>query len=195
MMLGLAPLFLFVHRGESLAVLPLKHLTDPVLRQKAKKIKSIDDALKKLIDNMIDTMHAENGVGLAANQVGVLQKVAVIQLPDDEEAMVLINPEITHREGEVLLDEGCLSIPGYRGKLVRSLKVWAKAIDRNGKSFRVEAEDLLAEALEHETDHLKGVLYIDHITDPANFSKIESKTDTHENSDIHKSSTLPTKDG
>jgi peptide deformylase len=186
MMLGFAPPFLFVHRGASLAVLPLRHLSDPVLRQKAKKIKTINDALKKLIDDMVDTMHAENGVGLAANQVGVLRKVAVIQLPDDEEVMVLINPEITHREGEVLLDEGCLSIPGYRGKLVRSLKVWAKAVDRNGKPFRVEAEDLLAEALEHETDHLKGVLYIDHITDPTNFNKIESKTDFYENPDTLK---------
>ena len=177
-----------------MAVLPLSHLTDPGLRQKAKKIKSIDGALKKLVDDMIDTMHAENGVGLAANQVGVLQKVAVIQLPDDEEAIVLINPEITHREGEVLLDEGCLSIPGYRGKIVRSLKVGAKAIDLIGKPFRVEAEDLLAEALEHETDHLKGILYIDHITDPANFNKIAPKTDSDENSDTHESSTSSTKD-
>ena len=158
-----------------MAVRPLKHLPDPVLRQKAKRIRTIDNSIQKLIDDMIETMHAENGVGLAANQVGVLQRIAVIQLPDDQEATVLINPEILRREGEMEVHEGCLSIPGYRGDLKRSATVQAKALDRNGKPFRIKGHDLLAEALEHETDHLNGILYIDHITDPENFYKIDSQ--------------------
>ncbi len=164
-----------------MAVRPLRHLPDPVLRQKAKRIRTIDNSIRELIDDMIETMHAENGVGLAANQVGVLQRVAVIQLPDDEEATVLINPEILRREGEVEVHEGCLSIPGYRGDLKRSVTVRVKALDRDGKPFRIKGQELLAEALEHETDHLNGILYIDHITDPENFHKVEPETqDTSE---------------
>ena len=124
---------------------------------------------------MIETMHAENGVGLAANQVGVLRRVVVIQLPDDEQATVLINPEIIRREGEVEVHEGCLSIPGYRGDLKRAVTVRAKALDRTGKSFRIKGQELLAEALEHETDHLDGILYIDHITDPESFYRMDSQ--------------------
>lgn len=163
-----------------MAVLPLRHLPDPVLRRKAKRIRTIDAALQKLIDDMIETMHAENGVGLAANQVGVLQRVVVIQLPDDEQATVLINPEIIRREGEVEVREGCLSIPGYRGDIKRSVTVRVKALDRGGKPFRVKGQELLAEALEHETDHLNGILYIDHITDPESFHKMNSQDASEE---------------
>ena len=159
-----------------MAVRALRHLPDPVLRQKAKRIRTIDSSIQELIDDMIETMHAQSGVGLAANQVGVLQRVAVIQLPDDEEVTVLINPEILRREGEVEVHEGCLSIPGYRGDIKRSATVRAKALDRNGKPFRIKGQDLLAEALEHETDHLNGILYIDHITDPESFHKVEPET-------------------
>jgi peptide deformylase len=158
-----------------LAVLPLRFAPDSTLRQKAKRIRNIDNALLRLIEDMIETMHAESGVGLAANQVGVLQKVAVIQLPEDDEALVLINPEITRREGEREVEEGCLSIPGYRGTLIRSETVRAKALDRSGKLFRIKAQDLLAQALEHETGHLSGGLYIDHITNPDELYKMEPR--------------------
>lgn len=163
-----------------LAVLPLRFAPDPTLRQKAKRIRNIDNALLRLIEDMIETMHAESGVGLAANQIGVLQKVAVIQLPEDDEALVLINPEIIRREGEREVEEGCLSIPGYRGTLIRSETVRAKALDRNGKLFRIKAQDLLAQALEHETGHLNGELYIDHITNPDDLYKMEPR-DSFEN--------------
>ncbi len=163
-----------------MAVLPLRHLPDPVLRQKAKRVRNIDAALLRLIDDMIETMRAEQGVGLAANQVGVLYRVVVIQLPEDEEARVLINPEITRREGERELEEGCLSIPGYRGLITRSLTVRAKALDRSGKIVRIKADDLLAQALEHETDHLNGTLYIDHITSPEDLRKMEPEDDLAE---------------
>ena len=146
-----------------MALLPLRFLPDPILRQQARKINPIPNNFQKYIDNMIETMHEEKGVGLAANQVGSLRKVAVIQLPDWEEAIVLINPEIIRREGEREVEEGCLSIPGYRGTVKRAERVRARALDLNGKVIRIKAEGLLAQALEHETDHLNGYLYIDRL--------------------------------
>ena len=103
-----------------MALLPMRFLPDPILRRQARKINPIPNNFRKYIDNMIETMHEEHGVGLAANQVGSLRKVAVIQLPDWEEAIVLINPEIIRREGEREVEEGCLSIPGYRGTVKRA---------------------------------------------------------------------------
>ena len=136
---------------------------DPILRQKAKKIRDITPSLQKLIDDMIDTMHEAGGVGLAANQVGVLQRVIVIQLPEDMTPVALINPEIILAEGERDVEEGCLSIPGYRGLVKRSVNVKVKAKDRNGKGLKITAQDLLAQAIEHEIDHLNGTLYIDRL--------------------------------
>ena len=156
-----------------MSVLNLRTLPDPVLRQKARRVTRFDDALQKLIDDMIDTMRAANGVGLAANQVGVLQRVVVIEIPEEEVVRVLINPEITRREGERVVDEGCLSIPGYRGELTRSLKVRARALDRDGNTVRIRAEGLLAQALEHETDHINGTLYIDHLESSDKLWKLE----------------------
>jgi peptide deformylase len=159
------------------SVLPMRYLPDPILRQQAKKIGNVPPNFKKYAEDMIETMHAEQGVGLAANQVGSLQKVAVIQLPDWEEALVLINPEIVRREGEREVEEGCLSIPGYRGLVKRAEKVRARALDLNGKVIRIKAEGLLAQALEHETDHLNGILYIDRLVSRVSLWKI---THTHE---------------
>ncbi len=156
-----------------MTVLNLRTLPDPVLRQKARRVTKIDDALQKLIDDMIDTMRDASGVGLAANQVGVLQRIVVIEIPDEEEVLVLINPEITRREGERLVEEGCLSIPGYRGELTRSLKVRARALDRDGNAMRIKADGLLAQALEHETDHINGTLYIDHLESSDKLWKLE----------------------
>jgi len=122
---------------------------------------------------MIETMHHAQGVGLAANQVGVPLRLAVIGMPDEEEIRVLINPEVVRRVGEREVEEGCLSIPGYRGTLRRSVKIRVKALDQEGKEFRVSAEnDLLAQALEHEIDHLNGTLYIDHLESPERLYRI-----------------------
>jgi peptide deformylase len=156
-----------------LALLNLRTLPDPILRQKARRVSKIDDSLQKLIDDMIDTMRDAGGVGLAANQVGVLQRIVVIEIPEEDDVRVLINPEIVRREGERVVDEGCLSIPGYRGELTRSLNVRARALDRDGKSVRIKAEGLLAQALEHETDHINGTLYIDHLESPDKLWKLE----------------------
>ena len=163
-----------------MAELPMHIVPDPVLRQKAKRVSSINASIQRLIDDMTDTMHSEHGVGLAANQVGVLQRVIVIQLPEDEEPRVFINPEIIRREGEREVEEGCLSIPGYRGLVRRSLKVRAKGLDRQGRLVRVNAEELLAQALEHEVDHLDGILYIDHLVDRDQLWKEEPQETTAE---------------
>ena len=146
-----------------MSVRPMRMVPDPILREKAKRVSSVGGSLQRLIDDMLETMHDSHGVGLAANQVGVLQRVVVIQLPEDEEARVFINPEITRRDGQREVEEGCLSIPGYRGMVRRSVRVRAKGLDRNGKLVRVTADELLAQALEHEIDHLDGTLYIDRL--------------------------------
>ena len=160
-----------------MSLLKMRILPDPILRQQAKKIRKIPSNFPKYTADMVETMHAEHGVGLAANQVGSLQKVAVIQLPEWEEPIVLINPEIIRREGEREVEEGCLSIPGYRGTVKRSEKVRARAIGLDGKVIRIKAEGLLAQALEHETDHLNGILYINHLTSPDSLNKIEYSPD------------------
>jgi peptide deformylase len=146
-----------------MAVLQIRTLPDPVLRQKAKRVTKIDDPIQKLIDDMIDTLRADpNRAGLAAPQVGVLLRVAVIELPE-QELITLINPEIVKREGERIVEEGCLSIPGYFGEIKRAVTVKVKAKNRDGKEFRLKAEGLLAQALEQEIEHLDGILYIDHL--------------------------------
>jgi peptide deformylase len=146
-----------------MAVLQIRTLPDPILRQKAKKVSRIDDSVQKLIDDMIDTLRADpNRAGLAAPQVGVLLRIAVIGLPE-QEVITLINPEIVKKEGERVVQEGCLSIPDYFGEIKRAVTVKVKAQDRYGKEFRLKAEGLLAQALEQEIEHLDGILYIDHL--------------------------------
>lgn len=158
-----------------MAVIPIRVLPDPVLRQKAKRVRAIDSSIQKLIDNMLETMHAVPGrVGLAAPQVGIPLRVIVIGIPDGED-IVLINPEIVRRTGERLINEGCLSIPGYFGQINRSVSVTAKGRDRNGKQIRIKANELLAQALEHEIDHLNGMLYIDHLESMDKLHKIEQE--------------------
>ncbi|MSQ28554.1 MAG: peptide deformylase [Dehalococcoidia bacterium] len=144
----------------------------PALRQKAKKIRIIDAGVQRLIDDMIETMDQAHGVGLAAPQVGESVRVLVIRIPESE-PIALINPQVVKRSGERILEEGCLSIPGWRGEVKRSVTVLVKALNRDGREIRVKATaDLLAQALEHEIDHLDGVLYIDRLTAPDRMWKL-----------------------
>ena len=145
-----------------MAILPILTLPEQVLRQKSKRVKSVDGSIRKLAADMIETMHAAPGVGLAAPQVGVPLRVIVIGMPEEED-FVLINPEVVRRSGERLVNEGCLSVPGYFGEIKRSASVTVKGKDRHGKAIRIKATDLMAEALEHEIDHINGNLYIDRI--------------------------------
>lgn len=157
-----------------MAVLPIRTLPDPVLQQKAKRVSIIDGSLNKLIRNMVETLHSEPGrVGLAAPQIGVSLRVIVIDLPDEEGDMVLVNPSIVKRRGERLINEGCLSIPGYFGQIKRAESVTVKGRDQGGKEIRIKADGLLAQVLEHEIDHLNGVLYINHLESMDTLQKVE----------------------
>lgn len=157
-----------------MAVLPIRTLPDPVLQQKAKRVSIIDGSLNKLIRNMVETLHSEPGrVGLAAPQIGVSLRVIVIDLPDEAGDMVLVNPSIVKRRGERLINEGCLSIPGYFGQIKRAESVTVKGRDQGGKEIRIKADGLLAQVLEHEIDHLNGVLYINHLESMDTLQKVE----------------------
>jgi peptide deformylase len=134
---------------------------EPILRERAKKVSTFDASLHRLLDDMLETMRDAPGVGLAANQIGVGLQVAVIEVED--KVTELINPQIVRASGEVIDWEGCLSIPGFVAEVKRSAKVTVKAKDRHGKEFRIKGEDLLARALQHEIDHLNGILYIDYL--------------------------------
>jgi peptide deformylase len=145
-----------------MAIIPIRTIPDPVLRQKGRRVKNIDGSIHRLVDDMLESMRTASGVGLAAPQVGVAMRVVVIQLPEQEE-IVLINPQIVRKTGEIVGIEGCLSIPGYFADVSRAAKVTVKALDRDGKETRLKGEDLLARAMQHEIDHLNGVLYIDYL--------------------------------
>ncbi len=157
-----------------MAVLRICRLpVDSVLRQKARRISSIDSSVRRLINNMIETMQSAHGVGLAAPQVGKSLRVIVVQMPG-EEPQAIINPEIVKRSGEQQVTESCLSVPGYYGEMQRSAEVTIKGKDRRGKAVRIKAAGLMAEALEHEIDHLNGVLYIDNIGQEGSLYKLEN---------------------
>jgi peptide deformylase len=156
-----------------MAVLSIRTLPDPILRKKTRRVSAIDKSIKKLVADMRETLHADAGrVGLAAPQVGVSLRLTVIGIPDEED-IILINAEIVRRKGQRLVSEGCLSIPGYVGQLYRAESVTAKGLGLDGKEIRIKGEGLLAQALEHEIDHLNGILYIDRLENKDSLRKIE----------------------
>ena len=149
-----------------MAVLPIRKYGDDVLRRPAEPVTEIDASLHRLIDDMVDTMYAAPGVGLAANQVGVSKRLAVVDLsvgkrPD--ELHVFINPEIMELEGQITEEEGCLSIPDFVEVVTRPERVKVRYTDRNGQQREIRGEGLMARALCHEIDHLNGNLFIDHL--------------------------------
>jgi peptide deformylase len=154
-----------------LAVLPILTQEAPILRQKARRVGRVDDSIRKLIDDMVDTMVAAPGVGLAAPQVGVGLRVAVIKV--DQNLHTLINPEMVKWDGEQVGMEGCLSVPGYVGEVKRALRVVARGLNRNGKMVRVKGDGLLARAIQHEIDHLDGILFTDRLTSLDTLRKVE----------------------
>jgi len=163
-----------------MTVLPIQVFPTRVLKQRAKRVKYIDGPVQKLVRDMLETMHAVPGrVGLAAPQVGVPLRVIVIGIPEEED-IVLINPEIVRRKGERVIDEGCLSLPGFFANVTRSEAVTVKGLDQNSKEVRIKAEGLLAQALEHEIDHLNGTLYIDHLDSIEKLQKVEPTETTPE---------------
>ncbi len=144
-----------------MAIRNIRQEGDEILKKKSREVEIIDEKLQILIDDMIETMHKYNGVGLAAVQVGILKRVIVIDLYDDNGPIVLINPVIIKTKGEQEVDEGCLSFPNKFAKVKRPAEVVAEYIDREGKRMRVKAKELLAQAIAHEVDHLNGELFVE----------------------------------
>ncbi|SFL29307.1 peptide deformylase [Halanaerobium salsuginis] len=149
-----------------MALLKIREIGDPVLRSEAKKVNQVNQKINDLIDNMFETMYAADGVGLAAPQVGILKRIAVVDIREGNK-IVLIDPEIVEREGKAIMEEGCLSIPGRAGEVIRSEKIKVKSLNRKGKMIEFTATGFEARAVQHEMDHLDGVLFIDKIVELA----------------------------
>ena len=148
-------------------IYPIVKLGEPVLEKLAEPVTEFDEGLKKLVEDMFESMYEAHGVGLAAPQIGIGKRIAVVDVTfkeDPKARLVLVNPEIVHTEGKQTSQEGCLSIPEFREKVTRARKVTVKAQDLTGKWFETTGEDLLARAFLHETDHLNGKLYISHVS-------------------------------
>ena len=146
-----------------MAIRTIREEGDEILRKKSKQVEVVDDKIRELVNDMIETMHKYNGVGLAAVQVGVLKRVIVIDTYEKGEQFVLINPEIIKTKGEQEVEEGCLSFPNKFGKIKRPSEVTVVALDENGKKFKITAKGLLAQAVCHEIDHLNGELFVDKV--------------------------------
>jgi peptide deformylase len=146
-----------------MAIRTIRTDEDPVLRKNTRTVDKVDDKIRNLIEDMIETMYSADGVGLAAPQIGILKKIAVIDVYDDTGVKVLINPEIIETEGEQEEVEGCLSLPGKAGVVKRPARVVVRATNENGEEYTIEGTDLLARALCHEIDHLSGILFTDKV--------------------------------
>ena len=134
-----------------------------ILRKKAREVDTVDDKIRELLHDMLETMHKYNGVGLAGPQVGILKRVIVIDLYDGEEPLLLVNPKIIKSKGKQEVDEGCLSFPNEYAKIIRPKEVVVEALNENGEKVKIVAKDLLAQALSHEIDHLDGILFVDNM--------------------------------
>lgn len=148
-----------------MAIYPIIQLPDRILRAPTETITVFDEALQRLIDDMFETMYAAKGIGLAAPQIAISKKLAVIDVSTNQsKTWCLINPVIVDKKGEALMEEGCLSVPGIYDKAPRALWVKLRALDREGNPYEIEAEDLLAHCIQHEVDHLNGKLFVDYLS-------------------------------
>ncbi|MBE5529556.1 peptide deformylase [Laribacter hongkongensis] len=148
-----------------MALLNILHYPDERLHTVAKPVDVVDDALRRLIDDMAETMYAAHGIGLAATQIDCHRRLVVIDLSEEhDDLLVLINPVITRKAGETVYEEGCLSVPGIYDKVTRAETVTVEALDRNGQPFSLDAEGLLAICIQHEIDHLDGKVFVEHLS-------------------------------
>ena len=146
-----------------MAIREIRLSGDEILRKTSREVEEVTDKIRELLDDMVETMHKYNGVGLAAPQVGILKRVIVIDLYDGEEPLQLVNPKIVKEKGKQEVEEGCLSFPNEYAKMVRPKEVTVEALDRDGKKVIITGKDLLAQALAHEIDHLNGILFVDNM--------------------------------
>lgn len=167
-----------------MTVRPVITVGDPRLRQRSRTVDKVTPDVQQLIDDMIETMHASDGIGLAAVQVGELQQIIVVEVPEDEEIpgsgqrYIVINPEIVRasQDAEVGI-EGCLSVPGYVGDVERSVSIFVRGLDRRGQKLRLRLNGFLARVFQHEIDHTKGVLYIDRLVAPDRIWRVKEGTE------------------
>ena len=157
-----------------MAIRNIREEGDEILKKKSREIEEIDDRILELLDDMVETLHKYNGVGLAAVQVGVLKRAIVIDLYDDKGPIKLINPVIIKEEGEQEVEEGCLSFPNKYAKLIRPAKVTVEALNEKGKKVKINAKELLAQALSHEIDHLNGIVFVEKMI-PGTLEYVEPK--------------------
>ena len=158
-----------------MAILDVLRFPDERLRTVAAPVETITPELQQIVDDMFETMYAEEGIGLAATQVDIHQRIIVIDVSEDrEDQLVLINPEILEQSGSTGIEEGCLSVPGSRALVPRAVWVKVRALDRHGKPFELEADDLLAICIQHEMDHLVGKLFVDYLS-PLKRQRIRQK--------------------
>ena len=149
-----------------MALLNILHFPDPKLRTKAQPVQVVDETISRLVSDMFETMYTAPGIGLAATQVDVHQRVIVIDVSEDKSApLCLINPEILSREGEQQYDEGCLSVPGFYEPVDRAARIRVRALNEKGEQFEMDAEGLLAVCIQHEMDHLEGKLFVDYLSE------------------------------
>ena len=157
-----------------MAIRNIREEGDEILKKKSREVEVIDDKIRELLDDMVETMHKYNGVGLAAVQVGILKRIIVIDLYDEKGPIKLINPVIIKEKGEQEVEEGCLSFPNKYAKMIRPKEVTVEALDENGKKVKINAKDLLAQALCHEIDHLNGIVFVDRMI-PGTLEYVEPK--------------------
>ncbi len=157
-----------------MAIRNIRENGDEILRKKSREVEEVNDKIKELIQDMTDTMHKLNGVGLSAVQVGVLKQVVVIDVDDGNGVYVLINPKILKTKGEREVEEGCLSFPNQYAKLKRAEEVTVEALNEKGKKVKIKAKELLAQALQHELEHLEGILFVDNMI-PGTLEIVEPK--------------------
>ena len=146
-----------------MAVREIRLKGDEILRKKAREVEEVNDKIRELLQDMLDTMHEYNGVGLAGPQVGILKRVIVIDLYDGSEPLQLVNPKIIKAKGKQEVEEGCLSFPNQFAKMIRPKEVIVEALNQDGKKVKIVAKDLLAQALSHEIEHLDGILFVDNM--------------------------------
>ncbi|WP_371187405.1 peptide deformylase [Thalassotalea maritima] len=159
-----------------MTVLNVLRFPDERLRTVAEPVLQVNDDVRTIVDDMLETMYAENGVGLAATQVDIHQRIVVMDVSEEQDQpIVLINPEITEKSGEIMInEEGCLSVPGNYAKVERNTEVVVKALDRDGNEFELPAKELMAICIQHELDHLNGVLFVDYLS-PLKRQRIKAK--------------------
>ena len=159
-----------------MAIREIRLSGDEILRKTAREVEKVDDRIKELLQDMLETMHKYNGVGLAGPQVGILKRVIVIDLYDGNKPLLLVNPKIVKAKGEQEVEEGCLSFPNEYAKMIRPKEVVVEALNEEGKKVKIVGKDLLAQALSHEIDHLNGVLFVDNMI-PGTLEYVDSKDD------------------